>query len=111
MLAKLIVWGRDRAEAIARMDWALRNYVVLGVTTNIDFLRAVVAHPKHVSGEIHTRFLDENPMDLTSSNPPPDEAWIAAVLAAQSGGARRGSAESVSIETGPWQIAGHWKAY
>src|SRR5262249_27723871 len=38
LLAKLIVWGHGRAEAIERMGWALRNFVVLGVTTNIEYL-------------------------------------------------------------------------
>ncbi|MCA9255441.1 MAG: ATP-grasp domain-containing protein, partial [Phycisphaerales bacterium] len=111
MLAKLIVWGRDRQEAIARMAWALRHYVILGVTTNIDFLRAVVSHPKHVAGEIHTRFLDENPIEVLDSASPPDEAWIAAVLAAHSGGSRKAGAEVASAEAGPWRMAGAWKAY
>ncbi|HPF39700.1 MAG TPA: acetyl-CoA carboxylase biotin carboxylase subunit [Phycisphaerae bacterium] len=111
MLAKLIVWGRDRQEAIARMEWALRHYVILGVTTNIDFLRAVVSHPKHVAGEVHTRFLDENPIDMTDGASPPDEAWIAAVLAAHSGGPRKAGAELAGAEAGPWRMAGAWKAY
>ncbi len=112
MLAKLIVWGRDRGEAIARMDRALREYVILGITTNIDFLRAVVTHPKHVAGEIHTRFLDENPIAMGNDDVPPDEAWIAGVLAAQSGGTRQTSrVGDESVEVGPWQTAGAWKAY
>ena len=112
MLAKLIVWGRDRSEAIARMDRALREYVILGITTNIEFLRAVVSHPKHVAGEIHTRFLDENPIALGHDDIPAEEAWIAAALAAQSGGSRHSSSGTIeSAETGPWQTAGVWKAY
>lgn len=111
MLAKLIVWGRDRQEAIARMNWALRHYVVLGVTTNIEFLRAVVTHPKHVSGEIHTRFLDENPIEPASKECPPDEAWIAAAVAAQSAGGRKLATEASTTDPGPWQTAGAWKAF
>ncbi|MBI2383690.1 MAG: ATP-grasp domain-containing protein [Gammaproteobacteria bacterium] len=61
MLAKLIVSGRDRAEAVARADRALANYVLLGCKTNTAFLRRLLRHPAFVAGEIHTGFLDAHP--------------------------------------------------
>jgi acetyl-CoA/propionyl-CoA carboxylase biotin carboxyl carrier protein len=61
MLAKLIVTGRDRAEAMARADAALASTVLLGCKTNTAFLRRLLKHPAFVAGEIHTGFLDAHP--------------------------------------------------
>ncbi len=61
MLAKLIVKGTDRAEAMARADAALADFVLLGCDTNLGFLRRLLHHPMFVKGEIHTGFLDAHP--------------------------------------------------
>ena len=61
MLAKLIVSGRDRAEAMARADAALAQTVLLGCQTNIAFLRRLLNHPAFVDGQVHTGFLDAHP--------------------------------------------------
>jgi acetyl-CoA/propionyl-CoA carboxylase biotin carboxyl carrier protein len=61
MLAKLIVTGADRTEAIGRADEALRDFVLLGCKTNTGFLRRLLAHPAFLNGEIHTGFLDAHP--------------------------------------------------
>jgi acetyl/propionyl-CoA carboxylase alpha subunit len=61
MLAKLIVTGRDRAEAMARADRALREFVLLGCKTNTGFLRRLLNHAAFRNGEIHTGFLDAHP--------------------------------------------------
>ncbi|HWY23295.1 MAG TPA: biotin carboxylase N-terminal domain-containing protein [Nevskia sp.] len=61
MLAKLIVWGHDRAECIARSDAALSNYVLLGCVTNTAFLRRLLRHQAFVDGLVHTGFLDAHP--------------------------------------------------
>jgi len=58
MISKLIVWGRDRAEAIARMKRALYEYIIVGVKTNIPFHKAVMANPRFVSGDFGTHFID-----------------------------------------------------
>jgi acetyl/propionyl-CoA carboxylase alpha subunit len=58
MLAKLIVHAPNRVSAIRRLDNALSSFVVLGVRTNIDFLRNALAHDSFQSGEIDTGFLD-----------------------------------------------------
>lgn len=58
MLAKLAVWGTTRSEAIARMQWALAHYRVLGVTTNLNFLQDVLAHPAFAQGDTDTHFLE-----------------------------------------------------
>jgi acetyl/propionyl-CoA carboxylase alpha subunit len=61
MLAKLIVTGRDRSEAITRADRALAEYVLLGCVTNTAFLRRLLNHPAFVEGQVHTGFLDAHP--------------------------------------------------
>lgn len=61
MLAKVVVSGRDRHEAMARADQALANYILLGCQTNAAFLRRLLKHPAFVAGEIHTGFLDAHP--------------------------------------------------
>ena len=61
LLAKLIAHGRDRAEALERLAGALAETEVSGVTTNLPFLRWLVAHPVVRAGEATTAFLVENP--------------------------------------------------
>ena len=61
MLAKLIVTGADRREAMARADRALREFALLGCKTNTGFLRRLLNHAAFVKGEIHTGFLDAHP--------------------------------------------------
>ncbi|HAJ35138.1 MAG TPA: acetyl-CoA carboxylase biotin carboxylase subunit [Chloroflexi bacterium] len=59
MIAKLIVLGENRRDAIGKMQWALRHYVILGdVITNIAFLRTVLAHPRFLAGDTTTDFVD-----------------------------------------------------
>lgn len=61
MIAKLIVWGSDRPEAIRRMQRALSEFVITGVRNNIPFHRAVMAHPRFVSGDFGTHFIEQEP--------------------------------------------------
>ncbi|HRP29222.1 MAG TPA: acetyl-CoA carboxylase biotin carboxylase subunit [Burkholderiaceae bacterium] len=60
MIAKLIVHGRDRADAIARMREALNGFVIRGVASNIPFQAALLEHPKFVAGEFDTGFIAEH---------------------------------------------------
>ena len=61
MISKLIVWGRDRNEAIGRMRRALFEYIITGVQSNIPFHRAIMENERFVNGDLGTRFLDEMP--------------------------------------------------
>lgn len=58
MISKLIAWGRDRNETIARMRRALYEYVIGGTTSNIPFHQAVLANPRFISGELGTHFIE-----------------------------------------------------
>ncbi len=60
MIAKLIVHGKDRNEAIAKMREALNGFVIRGVSSNIPFQAALLAHPKFVSGDFNTGFIAEH---------------------------------------------------
>jgi acetyl-CoA carboxylase biotin carboxylase subunit len=70
LLAKVIVHGRDRAEALARMGQALDSFILEGVSTTIPFLARVIRHPDFVKGCVDTRFL-ERELQLLK---PPDES-------------------------------------
>jgi pyruvate carboxylase subunit A len=64
LLAKLIVHGSDRAEAIARAGRALREFVVAGPATTISYHRAILESPDFRSGNLSTRFIEEHPQLL-----------------------------------------------
>ncbi|XP_012380576.1 propionyl-CoA carboxylase alpha chain, mitochondrial isoform X5 [Dasypus novemcinctus] len=59
MISKLITYGSDRTEALKRMEDALDNYVIRGVTHNISLLREVIVHSRFVKGDINTKFLSD----------------------------------------------------
>jgi 3-methylcrotonyl-CoA carboxylase alpha subunit len=79
LLAKLIVSAETRSTAIARADAALQRYIVLGVRTNVAFLRALLRHPQFVAGALHTGFLDAERETLLSADTDVPEAVRAAV--------------------------------
>jgi propionyl-CoA carboxylase alpha chain len=60
MIAKLIVKGRDRAEAIARMRDALDAFVIRGISHNVGFQSALIGHPRFATVEFNTGFVAEN---------------------------------------------------
>jgi propionyl-CoA carboxylase alpha chain len=60
MIAKLIVHGTDRNDAISKMREALNGFVIRGISSNIPFQAALLAHPKFVSGDFNTGFIAEN---------------------------------------------------
>jgi propionyl-CoA carboxylase alpha chain len=60
MIAKLIVHGTDRLDAIAKMREALNSFVIRGISSNIPFQAALLAHPKFVAGDFNTGFIAEN---------------------------------------------------
>jgi acetyl/propionyl-CoA carboxylase alpha subunit len=67
MLAKLIIHGKTRNEAIERAQKAIADTLILGITTNIDYLARIIAHPAFAAGQIHTGFISQYSDDL---NPP-----------------------------------------
>ncbi|RMG17124.1 MAG: acetyl-CoA carboxylase biotin carboxylase subunit [Deltaproteobacteria bacterium] len=83
MIAKLCARGPDRETAIARLDRALSEYLIAGITTNIGWLRRVLAQPQFVSGDYDTGFLDQAQEAIAASMKGGKEevALIAAAIA------------------------------
>jgi len=67
LLAKLIVYAEDRPSAIQRIQAALKDFVVHGVITNIDFLQTVLSHPDFRNGKVTTRWVEQNLESLMES--------------------------------------------
>ncbi|HWP36395.1 MAG TPA: acetyl-CoA carboxylase biotin carboxylase subunit [Gemmatimonadales bacterium] len=67
LLAKVIVHGNTRKEALARMSQALDSFIIEGVPTTIPFLRRVIHHPRFQSGDVDTKFLQNTPELFQSS--------------------------------------------
>ncbi|MFM8865260.1 MAG: biotin/lipoyl-containing protein, partial [Limnohabitans sp.] len=83
MIAKLIVHGKDRNEAIAKMREALNGFVIRGISSNIPFQAALLAHPKFVSGQFNTGFIAEHyAKGFRAEDVPHDDPDFLAALAA-----------------------------
>jgi acetyl-CoA carboxylase biotin carboxylase subunit len=74
MIAKVVASGATRAEAISRMEWALENYPILGVRTNMAFLLAIMRQESFLSGDTNTHFIEEH---LAEWKDEPDAATVA----------------------------------
>jgi pyruvate carboxylase subunit A len=96
MISKLIVWGRDRHEAITRMQRALYEYIIIGPNNNIPFHKAVMENPRFVKGQLGTHFIEkettlladmkiimerEIPLEAKLRHHPEDMKKIAAIAA------------------------------
>jgi acetyl/propionyl-CoA carboxylase alpha subunit len=111
LIAKLIVSAETRALALARVDRALAEFPVLGIRTNIPFLKALAAHPDVQAGRIDTRFIERHLEEIVGASRAddlPDEVAIGAVLAAQAvvSTAQR---ESLATAADPWRSLSDWR--
>ncbi|MFC7341532.1 acetyl/propionyl/methylcrotonyl-CoA carboxylase subunit alpha [Saccharopolyspora griseoalba] len=102
MLAKVIAWAGDRGDALRRLDAALADTVVLGLRTNIAFLRALLQHPEVRDGRLDTGLVERDLDELTAETPGEDVPVAAALerlLAAQP----RGQVVD------PWEVPDGWR--
>ncbi|MGV0050776.1 acetyl-CoA carboxylase biotin carboxylase subunit [Mycobacterium colombiense] len=107
MLSKVIAHGGDRAEALAKLDRALSRTAILGVVTNIEFLRFLLADERVQAGDLDTALLDERLADYAPL-PAPDDVLAAAGLYRQSAlalRARRFAGNAWAAPTG-WRVGG-----
>jgi len=103
MIAKLIVHGTDRRDAIAKMREALNGFVIRGISSNIPFQAALLAHPKFVAGDFNTGFIAEHyAAGFRAEDVPHEDADFLVALAAY---ANRRSLERSAGITG--QMSGH----
>ena len=112
MIAKLIVWDRDRDAALRRLQAALRATQVVGVTTNLDFLATVAAHPRYVAGAVDTGFIDRHREQLVAPAAPVTDAVLALasldVLLRRRAEAARAAATG-GDPTSPWHQTSGWR--
>ncbi len=93
LIAKLVVWGRDRTEAIERAQRALGEFEITGIATTIPAHLLVLDHPDFVAGKHHTKFIEED-VDLsgivrpTAPTLPEDESLIERNITVEVGGRR-----------------------
>ncbi|HNG82673.1 MAG TPA: acetyl/propionyl-CoA carboxylase subunit alpha, partial [Burkholderiaceae bacterium] len=107
MIAKLIVHGRDRNEAIAKMREALNAFVIRGISSNIPFQAALLAHPKFVTGQFNTGFIAEHySKGFKAEDVPHDDPAFLVALAAF---VRRKARERAAGISG--QLPGHEVAH
>ncbi len=103
MIAKLIVHGRDRLDAIAKMREALNGFIIRGISSNIPFQAALLAHPKFVAGDFNTGFIAENyGRGFHAEDVPHDDPAFLIALAAYVHRRYRGRATGIS-----GQMEGH----
>lgn len=110
ILAKLIVWAETRKDAILRLSFALKNYVILGIKTNLGFLKRIVETPQFASGKLHTHFIDENLEALLPKQDLVDVALIASAL--YSTKSKRVVIQTIGTTaraSSPWQELGKWE--
>lgn len=110
LIAKLIGWGRDRDEVIARMRRALTEYRIVGVRTTVGFHQMVMQDERFTSGNYNTAFIEE--MQLGEEKGNGDEfAVIASSIAALRGGKEiRRTASPEGKGMNPWKLAGRREA-
>ncbi|MCA9936101.1 MAG: acetyl-CoA carboxylase biotin carboxylase subunit [Ardenticatenaceae bacterium] len=108
MLAKIITWGHDRAEAVRKMVRALQETVVLGVTTNIPYLLAILTEEHFVDGRTTTNYLVEHMADWNPRPEPGEEEWLAvAALELLLGGGKsapRRAGGEAATQPDPWAL-------
>jgi acetyl-CoA carboxylase biotin carboxylase subunit len=111
MLAKIITYDENREENINKMIWVLSRYVVLGVTTNIGFLKKVLKHTEFRKGNITTHFIDNYFKDriLTKETLPIDAIIALAVFDSM----HKKSQDIVRYKEAdphnPWKHVGRWR--
>ena len=116
MIAKLVAWGPSRADAIARMGRALREYQVLGIRTTIPFFMWLMRQPAYQNGEYDTTYLDrlladrkgESFNELTAADE--DLAAIAAAMDAYLRASASAGTSSAAANTALWKQAARREA-
>jgi acetyl-CoA carboxylase biotin carboxylase subunit len=110
MISKLVTWGETRQQAIDRMLRALEEYYLLGIRTNISYLRKIISHPNFAAGDYDTHFIPTHQEQLLETETEHYEsiALAAAVILNFMRGEQQSAArknESVGAESA-WKIAG-----
>lgn len=110
ILSKLIVWDEDRKSAIQKMDTALCDYIIMGVKTQITFLKDVIRHSDFKKGNLHTHFIQQNFADWRPKQKA-DNLSLALLCAALTNVNKKVRKEEKISKTTltPWQLTGRWE--
>jgi acetyl/propionyl-CoA carboxylase alpha subunit len=111
LIAKLVVWGETRGEAILRMRRALREYRILGIKTNIPLHLHIMDMPRFIAGQIDTRFIESGLNISEESAQVEQNRQVSAITAALLAHERRRAALARAIvhskeEHAAWRVAG-----
>ncbi|MCW1970862.1 MAG: hypothetical protein KIH69_022355 [Anaerolineae bacterium] len=107
MIAKLIVHGNTRAEAIRKLDIALAGYHIEGITTNIAFLRDVVNHPAFAAGDTTTKFIETHFAEWSGDNG--QLTMDNGQLTMDNGQRAMGNEPQIVIPTSPWHAQNRFR--
>lgn len=102
MIAKLIVWGEDREQALLRLRRALAESMVVGTATNVEFLGRIAAHPAFAAGGVDTHFIDTYRDDLLPPPQPPSEQLLATAALYQLLQLQQETAQRAQASNDPW---------
>ena len=102
MIAKLVAHGEDRAAALRRLGVALAEYEIAGVTTNVPFLRRVVAHPAFAGGKIDTGLIARHRAELLPPPAVPGERALALAAVGELARLREAAAARAAASSDPW---------
>ncbi|ERL91781.1 hypothetical protein D910_09106, partial [Dendroctonus ponderosae] len=80
MIAKLVVWGQDRREALNKLNAKLLDYNIAGMETNVNFLLKLANHPEFQAGNVHTNFIKDQSDSLFEEDALANEDLIQAAL-------------------------------
>jgi 3-methylcrotonyl-CoA carboxylase alpha subunit len=105
MIAKLIVWGADRAQALARLDAALAATHIVGLHTNVAFLRRVAASRSFAQADLDTALIERERAVLFDAPPLPIEVAAAGVVA------HALAAEQALEDADPWSRRAGWRLH
>jgi 3-methylcrotonyl-CoA carboxylase alpha subunit len=105
MIAKLIVWGETRELALKQLTHALEETQVVGLSTNVAFLRRLVACRPFASGDVDTGLIGRNHDALFPADAPPSDA----VLALATCGVLHREAQAAQASRDPWAVRSGWR--
>ncbi|WER46170.1 acetyl/propionyl/methylcrotonyl-CoA carboxylase subunit alpha [Cupriavidus sp. WKF15] len=109
MIAKLIVWGKDRDEALARMRQALAAYHVVGLSTNVAFLQRLVKSEAFRTADLDTGLIERNEATLFPAPAPVGMEIIALATAALLDRETRERRIDAADQHSPWTHGGAWR--
>jgi 3-methylcrotonyl-CoA carboxylase alpha subunit len=112
MIAKLIVWDQDRGAALRRLRNALENFLVVGVTTNLEFLGTIAAIPAFANADLTTNFIAQHEQELLPTEQPLSDDMLALAVLSELLNNNRIAADRAARSadpSSPWSINTGWR--